>query len=123
MNDKITAIDEIKRAVRAVAAKRDWARFHSPKNLSMGLAIEAAELMEHFLWKSQSDSESPDDMKEVEGELADVFIFTLNLAARLGIDLAECTERKLKENNRKYPARLVKGKAHKYTHYEGKNDE
>lgn len=119
MKDVETPIEQLKNAVIAFADERDWAQYHSPKNLAMGLAIEAAELMEHFLWKTQAESESPEEPNAVEGELADVFIFTLNLAARLKIDLAACTERKLKENARKYPADLVHGKAHKHTHYRG----
>ena len=122
MKDTETPIEELKKAVIAFAEERDWAQYHSPKNLSMGLAIEAAELMEHFLWKTRRESESPEDPEAVKGELADVFIFTLNLAARLDIDLASCTEKKLKENARKYPADLARGKAHKHTFYRDHSD-
>jgi NTP pyrophosphatase (non-canonical NTP hydrolase) len=83
----------------------------------MGLAIEAAELMEHFLWKTQEESDRPEDLEAVARELSDVFIYTLNLAARLDLDLAACTEKKLMENARKYPKELARGKALKHTHY------
>jgi NTP pyrophosphatase (non-canonical NTP hydrolase) len=117
MKDENTVIETLKEAVRTFARERDWGQFHSPKNLAMGLAIESAELMEHFLWKTQKESEHPRDLEGVARELADVFIFTLNLASRLGIDLASSTERKLEENARKYPADLARGKALKHTHY------
>lgn len=123
MKDKTTAIEELKESVQAFARARDWSQYHSPKNLAMGLAIEAAELMEHFLWKTQSQSEIPEDRDAVAMELADIFIYTLNLASRLGIDLAACTEKKLAENDRKYPVKLVKGKAHKHTHYRDRIDQ
>ena len=117
MNDNVTVIEELKKAVEEFARERDWAQFHSPKNLAMGLAIEAGELMEHFLWKTTEESEKPDDPEAVSRELADIFIFTLNLASRLNLDLAAVTERKLAENAEKYPADLARGKALKHTHY------
>jgi dCTP diphosphatase len=117
MNDKETPIEEIKKAVQTFSDNRDWAQYHSPKNLSMGLAIEASELMEHFLWKTQAETEQPADLEEVSKELADIFIYTLNLASRLNLDLAACAEKKLQENDRKYPADRVKGKSHKHTYY------
>jgi NTP pyrophosphatase (non-canonical NTP hydrolase) len=132
MNDRNTVIEMLKDAVQEFARERDWEKFHSPKNLAMGLAIESAELMEHFLWKTPDESQTPEDPEAVARELADVFIFTLNLASRLGIDLAACTEKKLEENARKYPADLARGKALKHTHFrrqdvppsrEGKGDQ
>ncbi|MFH2001119.1 MAG: nucleotide pyrophosphohydrolase [Planctomycetota bacterium] len=117
MDDNTTVINEIKKAVMDFCQERDWAQFHSPKNLVMGLSIEAAELMEHFLWKTGAQSEHPDDLEAVGQELADVFIFTLNLAARINLDLAACAEKKLKENAKKYPSHLARGKALKHTHY------
>jgi dCTP diphosphatase len=122
MNDRNTVIESLKEAVQEFARERDWGTFHSPKNLAMGLAIESAELMEHFLWKTPEESEKPDDAEAVAGELADVFIFTLNLASRLGIDLASCTRKKLEENALKYPADLARGKALKHTHYRRESD-
>lgn len=124
MNDRTTVIQALKERVARFARERAWETFHAPKNLAMGLAVEAAELMEHFLWKTPEESEHPEAPGEVARELADVFIFTLNLAQRLGIDLAAATEAKLAENAAKYPVELARGKALKHTHYreEGKGE-
>lgn len=101
------------------AKDRDWEQFHAPKNLAMALAVEAAELMEHFQWLSEAQSESldPDKRREVGYELADVFIFTLRLAQRLDVDLAQLVEEKIRINAQKYPADKVRGSAKKYTEY------
>lgn len=101
------------------AKDRDWGQFHAPKNLAMALAVEAAELMEHFQWLSEAQSESldPDKRREVGYELADVFIFTLRLAQRLDVDLAQLVEEKIRINAQKYPADKVRGSAKKYTEY------
>jgi len=117
MKDKETVIEELKQLVVKFNTERDWAQFHSPKNLAMGLSIEAAELMEHFLWKTCEESDNPDDLEAVGKELADIFIFTLNIAHRLDLDLAAITEGKLQENGIKYPAEQAKGKANKHTYY------
>jgi len=102
------------------AKDRDWEQFHAPKNLAMALAVEAAELMEHFQWLSEAQSESLDEDKrrEVGYELADVFIFSLRLAERLGVDLPQLVEEKIRINAKKYPADKVRGSAKKYTEYE-----
>lgn len=99
--------------------KRDWGRFHSPKNLAMALMVEAGELAEHFQWLTQEQSRDlPDEKKAlVKDEIGDVFIYLLNLADRLGIDLLQAARDKLKKNERKYPALKVKGKALKYDEY------
>ena len=102
------------------AKERDWEQFHAPKNLAMALAVEASELMEHFQWLSEAQSESlsEDKRKEVGYELADVFIFTLRLAQRLGVDLPQLVEEKIRINAQKYPADKVRGSAKKYTEYD-----
>lgn len=120
MSDDNTTIDALKKAVVDFAVERDWGQFHSPKNLAMGLAIESSELMEHFLWKTQAESEKPEDPDAVGRELADIFIFTLNLAARLNLNLAAVTAKKLKENAVKYPKDLARGKALKHTYYQNR---
>ena len=101
------------------AKDRDWEQFHAPKNLAMALAVEAAELMEHFQWLSETQSEKldVDKRREVGYELADVFIFTLRLAQRLDIDLAQLVDEKIRINEEKYPAEKVRGSAKKYTEY------
>ena len=103
--------------------ERDWAQFHTPKNLAAATAIEAAELQERFLW--QTDAEVDRDLADpakrtlVADEIADVVMFAMLLADRLGIDLAEAIINKLAANDRKYPVKLARGNARKYTELGG----
>lgn len=119
MNDGETQLQEIKDRVLAFAQERDWEQFHSPKNLSMAIAAEAAELMEHFLWQSTDASRSDIDTKKlrakVEEELADVFIYAIEFANVAGIDIASIIEAKMKLNAEKYPIEKAKGRSVKYT--------
>jgi dCTP diphosphatase len=105
--------------LREFAQARDWEQFHSPKNLSMALIVEAAELVEHFQWltEPQSTSLPADKLQQVAYELADIFIYTLRLADRLHVDLPATVQRKIELNEKKYPADKVKGSAKKYTEY------
>ncbi|MDP2693997.1 MAG: nucleotide pyrophosphohydrolase [Gallionella sp.] len=109
--------------LRAFAEARDWDQFHSPKNLSMALMVEAAELMEHFQWLTEAQSaELPSDDKQAVGEeLADILLYLVRLSDKLGIDLREAALLKLEKNALKYPAELVRGSAKKYSAYP-KND-
>lgn len=106
-------------AVRRFRDERDWAQFHTPRNLAAATAIEAAELQERFLWKT--DAEVDRDLADaaklalVADEIADVVMFAMLLADRLGIDLAEAISAKLAANARKYPVKLARGNARKYT--------
>jgi dCTP diphosphatase len=113
-------LDDLQQRLLKFAKERDWEQFHAPKNLAMALAVEAGELMEHFQWLSEAQSEalSDDKRREVGYELADVFIFTMRLSERLGIDLPQLVEEKIKINEQKYPADKVRGSAKKYTEYE-----
>ena len=103
--------------------ERDWAEFHTPKNLAAATAIEAAELQERFLWKT--DAEVDRDLADaatragVADEIADVVMFAMLLADRLGIDLAEAIAAKLAANEQKYPVNLARGNARKYTELGG----
>ncbi|MBN1763631.1 MAG: nucleotide pyrophosphohydrolase [Sedimentisphaerales bacterium] len=94
--------------------KRDWQQFHSPKNLSMGLSIEAGELMEHFLWLTTEESREvirdQEQMDAVREEIADVLNYLLMLAHTMNIDLSEAFFEKLKRNEEKYPADDYRGK-------------
>ena len=121
MNDKKTTVDELKTKVEKFVRARDWEQYHSPKNLAMSIAIEAAELMEKFQWLSIEDSikrmKNKQDKKEIENELADIVIYALDFCNLYRIDLSEAVTKKLKHNKRKYPAKKVKGKILKYTHY------
>jgi dCTP diphosphatase len=109
------ALDALRARLRAFAAERDWEQFHSPKNLAMALIVEAAELVEHFQWLTEEQSLMlpPDKLAEVEQELADVFIYLIRIADRLGVDLADAAWRKIDLNARKYPADAVRGRADK----------
>ena len=103
--------------VKRFAEEREWARFHSPKNLSMALAVECAELMEHFQWLTESQSRrlGRRRLREVEMELADIQIYLIRLSQVLELDLVGAGNRKLLENARKYPVDKARGSAKKYT--------
>lgn len=115
----MTDIEKLQRRLQAFADERDWNQFHSPKNLSMALVVEAAELAEHFQWLTQQESfELPEDKLEKVGEeLADIFVYLVRLADRLGVDLPAAVDRKIELNGRKYPADRVRGSAKKYDEY------
>ncbi len=120
MSDRQTTLQELKDRMSAFVRERDWEQFHTPKNLSMSIAIEAAELMEHFQWLTveQSKSLAPEALSDIGEELADIVIYSLSLANTLGLDLSETILAKMEKNIRKYPKEKVRGKAHKYTHYQ-----
>ena len=103
--------------VNDFAAARDWEPFHSPKNLSMALMVEAAELVEHFQWLSEQQSFDlpPQKRQAVSEELADVLIYLVRLASRLEIDLEQAAWEKLEINKQKYPVEKSRGIAKKYT--------
>jgi dCTP diphosphatase len=115
MPDATTTLETLKDAVRRFAAERAWEPFHSPKNLSMGLACEAAELMEHFLWTDAEASrkvvDSPDKLSQVADEMADVACYLLNLSITLGIDLSDAIIAKIAKNAVKYPADKYRGRS------------
>jgi len=113
-------IEQLQIRLRQFAADRDWDQFHSPKNLSMALIAETAELVEHFQWltEEQSGSLAPDKHAEVEMELADIFIYLLRLSDKLGVDLLAAAYRKIEVNEEKYPADKVRGSSRKYTEYQ-----
>lgn len=108
-------LDELRQRLREFAREREWEQFHSPKNLSMALIVEAAELVEHFQWLTQEQSKklSEKTLREVEQEMADVFIYLTRMADLLGIDLLDAAQRKMELNAKKYPAHEVRGKADK----------
>jgi len=112
-------LEQVRNHLRDFAAERDWDQFHSPKNLSMALIAEAAELVEHFQWLTeQQSSELPGDkLEEVGQEIADIQIYLIRMADKLGIDLLGAVEKKIAINERKYPAEKVRGSSKKYTEY------
>lgn len=117
--DSSTTVAEIKTRVLAFARERDWEQFHAPKNLSMALAAEAGELMEHFLWATPEASRmiatDTAKRKKIEEELADVVIYALEFANMTGIDVAAAIEAKMAANAAKYPVDKAKGRSDKYT--------
>lgn len=118
-----TDFDRIKKQVRQFVVERDWDQFHSPKNLSMALIVEAAEMVEHFQWltEEQSCNLSPEKLAEVELELADIQIYLISLAEKLKLDLVAAADKKLALNARKYPADQVRGSSKKYTEYKSRS--
>jgi dCTP diphosphatase len=114
MPDATTTLATLKEAMRQFVAEREWEQFHSPKNLSMGLAVEAAELMEHFLWIDNEPSRQvvgdPARLGEVADEMADVACYLLALSNTLGIDLSEAILSKMAKNALKYPVEKSRGR-------------
>jgi len=114
MNDSQTTVAELRQLVREFVEEREWRQFHSPKNLSMALAIEAAELMEHFQWidvdASRQVAEDPQRLGAVADELADVVSYSLAIANSLDIDLAAAVEAKMVKNAQKYPVDEFRGR-------------
>ena len=112
--------DRIKKQVRQFVVERDWDQFHSPKNLSMALIVEAAEMVEHFQWltEEQSCNLSPEKLAEVEQELADIQVYLISLAEKLKLDLIAAVDKKLVLNAQKYPVDKARGNSKKYNEYE-----
>jgi NTP pyrophosphatase (non-canonical NTP hydrolase) len=117
--DASTTVAELKARILAFARERDWEQFHAPKNLSMALAAEAAELMEHFLWgtpeQSHAVARDPAKRSRIAEELADVLIYALEFANATGLDVAGAIEAKMRANAVKYPVDKARGRADKYT--------
>ena len=114
------ALRALQQRVAAFAAARDWEPFHSPKNLAMALSVEAAELVEEFQWLTEEQSRALDaeHHERVRLELADVFIYLLRIADKLGVDLVVAANDKIVLNEQKYPVERVRGDARKYTEYD-----
>ena len=110
------SLEELRARLDAFAVEREWEQFHNPKNLVMALAGEVGELTEHFQWLTPGESErlSAETLAEVELEIADVLLFLVRLADRLGVDPVRAAARKLELNAKKYPVEKSRGKATKY---------
>jgi NTP pyrophosphatase (non-canonical NTP hydrolase) len=111
---------ELRQKIDAFVNERDWAQFHSPKNLAMAMIVEAAELVEHFQWDTIQESYdlSAEKRQEVAHELADTFVYLLRLAEVTGIDLIKAAHEKIALNAIKYPVEKAKGSNAKYTVYQ-----
>ena len=107
------------RVLRRFAAERDWDQFHSPKNLAMALNVEAGELLEHFQWLTPEQSQAlpPDKLARVAEEIADIQAYLVRIADKLDVDILDAVERKIRQNEAKYPADKVRGDARKYDEY------
>jgi dCTP diphosphatase len=117
MSDADETVDQLRRAVQAFVDERDWRQFHTPKNLAMSLAIEAAELMEHFQWLSIEESTARGrdraSREEIADEIADVCCYLLSLVNVLELDLSAAVRSKLVKNAAKYPVETSRGRHEK----------
>lgn len=113
MDNVLKALEQ---KIIAFRDRRDWAQFHSPKNLSQALGIEAAELQEIFLWQTSEASRRPSevDRERAASELADIFIYLTYLCRELDVDIVRAVEAKLIENSQKYPVEKARGSHRKY---------
>lgn len=104
---------QLRDMLRLFAQERDWDQFHSPKNLSMALMVEVAELMEHFQWLTEAQSGELDQESHaaVSDELADVLLYLVRISDKLGVDLMLAATKKIEKNALKYPADKVRGSA------------
>jgi len=117
MKDAVLNLSELARELKKFAEERDWEQFHSPKNLSMAMSVEVAELLEHFQWLTEEQStvlESA-DLAEVSEEIADIQIYLTRLADQLGVDIEGAVKRKIAVNASKYPVARAHGSALKST--------
>ncbi|MDR3391718.1 MAG: nucleotide pyrophosphohydrolase [Sulfuriferula sp.] len=112
-------LDELRIRIRQFAEARDWDQYHAPKNLAMALIVEAAELVEHFQWLSEAQSQAlaPEKLAQVAEELADIQIYLIRIADKLNVDLLDAVDKKIAVNAKKYPADKVRGSAKKYNEF------
>lgn len=114
------SLNDLKTRINAFVAERDWAQFHTPKNLAMAMIVEAAELVEQFQWDTPQESMqlTAEKREAVSHELADTFVYLLRIAEVLNIDLIQAANEKIDLNAKKYPADKARGSNAKYTKYE-----
>lgn len=114
------SLDGLRARVNAFVTERDWAQFHSPKNLAMAMIVEAGEVVEHFQWMTEDESRNLDaETKEQVGqELSDTLVYLLRIAEVCGVDLIEAANKKIDLNAQKYPVEKCKGSNAKYSAYE-----
>ena len=112
-------LESLRNKINQFVAERDWAQFHTPKNLAMAMIVEAAELVEQFQWDTPQESQqlSPEKREAVAHELADTFVYLLRIAEVLEIDLIDATNEKIALNALKYPVDKARGSNAKYTEY------
>ncbi len=122
MSKHKNTFQQLRGKINSFVRERDWEQFHSPKNLSMSLSIEAAELMEHFQWTNTVEEavkvlSDKDKRSEIEDEVADIAIYLIDFCNLYGIDFESVILNKIKKNEKKYPVKLAKGSIKKYTFY------
>ena len=112
-------LDHLAKCLREFTNERDWEQFHSPKNLAMALAVEVAELLEHFQWMTEGESAKPTPKKlqQIQEEIGDVLIYLTRFADKLGIDPLDAAYKKLEINCQKYPVEKARGSAKKYSEF------
>jgi dCTP diphosphatase len=113
----MTEFEEIRKAIRCFRDQRDWLQFHNPKDMALAIAIEAAELLELFLWKNDDEIRSVVAKRQeaLRDEIADIAIYLIELADNLNIDLGDAIREKLKKNSIKYPIERARGRSCKHT--------
>lgn len=118
-HDAETTVDSLRNVVATFVHERNWEQFHNPKNLSMSLAIEAAELMEHFQWRGLDESQrivhQPEERTKIAEEVADCFAYLLALANVMQLDLSTALIAKMHKNAQKYPIERAAGRWEKPT--------
>ena len=114
-----TSLQDLSRRLRQFAAERDWEQFHTPKNLATALVAEAGELAAEFQWLTAAQSSAPnaEQLARIHAEAADVLIYLVRLADKLGFDLLDAVTAKIAANEQRYPAEKVRGSAKKYDQY------
>lgn len=110
-------IENLKERIRKFRDDRDWKQFHNPKDLAISIAIETSELLEEFQWKDKAgvDKKVKDERHKIEDEMADIYIYLLEMSDVLGVDLIDAANKKMAMNEVKYPVEKAKGNAKKYT--------
>ena len=110
---------ELRTRINTFVEERDWAQFHSPKNLAMAMIVEAGEVVEHFQWMTEQESLNlnAETKEQVGQELSDTFVYLLRIAEVCGIDLIDSANKKIDLNAKKYPVEKAKGSNAKYTEY------
>lgn len=117
MRRHVTEIQQLTQKIKEFRDQRDWLQFHNHKDMALSLVLEAAEVLEHFQWKTQAEVErhAREHKDELADELADVAMFLFELSDNVGIDLPEAISRKLQKNAEKYPVEKSRGRHTKYT--------
>jgi NTP pyrophosphatase (non-canonical NTP hydrolase) len=119
-SNKRISMEDLIKELRKFAKERDWEQFHSPKNLSMALAVEVAEILEIFQWLTEDQTRNLDQktLNKVKEEIGDIQIYLVRLSDQLGFSPLEAAHEKLKLYQKKYPPEKAKGNAKKYTEFE-----